>query len=118
MLFLKMIRIVLKRQIVSCLVYRIFFIDSEGEERQEPNQISVDPEFPDFPDFSNSAKTIGTYNFLLEQKESNFFLIYRIFFLDSDGEERQEPTQIPVDPEYPDFPDFSNSARTIGTFFY
>merc|ERR1719507_733486 len=33
---------------------------------------------------------------------------------DSDGEERQEPTQIPVDPEYPDFPDFSNSARTIG----
>ena len=107
MLFLKMIRIVLKRQIVSCLVYRILFIDSEGEERQEPNQISVDPEFPDFPDFSNLAKTIGTYNFLLEQN----------FFLDSDGEERQEPTQIPVDPEYPDFPDFSNSARTIGTFF-
>ena len=60
MLFLKIIRIVLKRQIVSCLVYRILFIDSEGEERQEPNQIPVDPEFPDFLDFSNSAKTFGT----------------------------------------------------------
>ena len=51
----------LKRQIVFFLIYRILFLDSEGEERQDPNQIPVDPEFPDFPDFSNSARTIGTF---------------------------------------------------------
>ena len=50
----------LKRQIVFFLIYRILFLDFEGEERQDPNQIPVDPEFPDFPDFSNSAKIIGT----------------------------------------------------------
>ena len=32
-----------------------YFLDSEGEERQEPNQIPVDPEFPDFPDFSTTT---------------------------------------------------------------
>ena len=52
------------------------------------------------------------------KRQINFFLTYIILFLDSDGEERQEPNQIPVDPEFPDFSDFSNSARTIGTIFY
>ena len=43
-----------------------------------------------------------------------FFSYLENFFLDSDGEERKEQTQIPVDPEFPDFPD---SAKTIGTLF-
>ena len=61
-------------------------------------------------------KIIGIEKHAGKVRKNNFFLIYRIFFLDFDGEERQEPTQIPVDPEFPDFPDFSNSAKTIGTF--
>ena len=80
MLFLKMIRIVLKeRQIVFFLVYRILFIDSEGEERQEPNQIPVDPEFPDFLDFSNSAKTFGTIFYQNKRKVISFLFIHISF---------------------------------------
>ena len=62
MLFLKMIRIVLKeRQIVFFLVYRILFIDSEGEERQEPNQIPVDLNFQIFWIFQIQLKLLEQF---------------------------------------------------------
>merc|ERR1719464_2686124 len=38
-------------------------------------------------------------------------ITYSAELINSDGEERKEQTQIPVDPEFPDFPD---SAKTIG----